>query len=68
MEFSRQEYWSGVPLPSPKNLLGFIKKIFSFIWLHQVVVVAHGTLQDLSLQLMGSLVVAQGLSSYGGWA
>ena len=22
MGFSRQEYWSGVPLPSPKTLLG----------------------------------------------
>ena len=29
---------------------------------------AHGTLQDLPLELMDSLVVAHGLSSYGGWA
>ena len=25
MGFSRQEYWSGVPLPSPKVLLGWCK-------------------------------------------
>ena len=28
MGFSRQEYWSGVPLPSPAMILGFL--IFSF--------------------------------------
>ena len=25
MEFSRQEYWSGLPLPSPKDKLGLLK-------------------------------------------
>ena len=25
--FSRQEYWSGVPLPSPRNLPGLIKMV-----------------------------------------
>ena len=27
MGFSRQEYWSGVPLPSPISLLGVVYKI-----------------------------------------
>ena len=26
MGFSRQEYWSGVPLPSPLRLLGTVKE------------------------------------------
>ena len=26
--FSRQEYWSGVPLPSPSDLLGGLKHLF----------------------------------------
>ena len=33
MEFSRQEYWSGVPLPSPKTPLGSIKgRRDSWVW------------------------------------
>ena len=27
MGFSRQEYWSGLPLPSPINDLGLLKKL-----------------------------------------
>ena len=27
MGFSRQKYWSGVPLPSPRNLPGLIKMV-----------------------------------------
>ena len=27
MEFSRQEYWSGVPLPSPLGSLGLSKSV-----------------------------------------
>ena len=30
MGFSRQEYWSGVPLPSPVNTLKSVKSIFQF--------------------------------------
>jgi len=26
MEFSRQEYWSGVPLPSPRRRIGGVKR------------------------------------------
>ena len=29
--FSRQEYWSGVSLPSPENLLGLINKFSKFL-------------------------------------
>ena len=32
MGFSRQEYWSGVPLPSPKDQHRDIEKIISYIW------------------------------------
>ena len=34
MGFSRQEYWSGVPLPSPKRTLVFPILLFSSISLH----------------------------------
>ena len=34
MEFSRQEYWSGLPLPSPKRSLVFPILLFSSISLH----------------------------------
>ena len=34
MGFSREEYWSGVPLPSP--LLGKINCFFSVVWWHFV--------------------------------
>ena len=33
MGFSRQEYWSGVPLPSPLNSLHVLKIILSKLWL-----------------------------------
>ena len=36
MEFSRQEYWSGLPFPSPQHLLPlifFMKIIHSFLFL-----------------------------------
>ena len=32
MGFSRQEYWSGVPLPSPKQMLNFVKSFFCINW------------------------------------
>ena len=32
MGFSRQEYWSGVPLPSPNLSLAFYKKLFFLHW------------------------------------
>jgi len=32
MGFSRQEYWSGVPLPSPSNSVKFFYKQNSFLW------------------------------------
>ena len=32
MGFSKQEYWSGVPLPSPKDQHRDIEKIISYIW------------------------------------
>ena len=31
MGFSRQEYWSGVPLPSPKIILLFLKSKILFV-------------------------------------
>ena len=39
MEFSKQEYWSGVPLPSPINALIslIMKNILQYISNHQVV-------------------------------
>ena len=39
MEFSRQEYWSGVPLPSPINMAVFIKLIYSIPTSSQVALV-----------------------------
>ena len=30
MGFSRQEYWNGVPLPSPSLVLGSVKEVFSY--------------------------------------
>ena len=32
MGFSRQEYWSGVPLPSPKNQLSWVPLTQSLLW------------------------------------
>ena len=32
MGFSRQEYWSGVPLPSPNIYFMFIKKIYIYLF------------------------------------
>ena len=45
MGFSRQEYWSGVPLPSPFQVLIFfnserLQNIF-FFWSHRTLVVVH---------------------------
>ena len=37
MGFSRQEYWSGVPLPSPKQVLKFAKYILSPLSLSQII-------------------------------
>ena len=39
MEFSKQEYWSGVPLPSPINVLTslIMKNILQYISTHQAV-------------------------------
>ena len=31
MGFSRQEYWSGVPLPSPRSARLYSKKIYLFL-------------------------------------
>ena len=39
MEFSRQEYWSGVPLPSPINMAVFLKLIYSIPTSSQVALV-----------------------------
>ena len=39
MGFSRQEYWSGVPLPSPK------KTMFLFKYFHKWTKLSHGFLQ-----------------------
>jgi len=36
MEFSRQEYWSGVPLPSPLVSLGIIKKTIHHLCLAEI--------------------------------
>ena len=30
--FSRQEYWSGVPLPSPQDTINVTNKIFYNLW------------------------------------
>ena len=32
MGFSRQEYWSGVPLPSARVAYWIIKKVFATLW------------------------------------
>ena len=32
MGFSRQEYWSGVPLPSPSDQIGINKSVHSIHW------------------------------------
>ena len=34
MGFSRQEYWSGVPLPSHSPSLAFLNSCFEAIWIH----------------------------------
>ena len=41
MGFSRQEYWSGVPLPSPQKCLGPLKEKYWNILLH-----VHNTVQN----------------------
>ena len=34
MGFSRQEYWSGVPLPSPRTCFGLVSISCLFEWIH----------------------------------
>ena len=55
MEFSRQEYWSGVPLPSPINMAVFLKLIYSIPTSSQVTLVIKnlpanvGDIRDVGL-------------------
>ena len=34
MGFSRQKYWSGVPLPSPKTHFSLVQRILPLLWKH----------------------------------
>ena len=72
MEFSRQEYWSGLPFPSPGNLPGpGIKPRSPALLYHLSHQGNPGTLysqlqQDLDLtvaQIMSSLMRSSGLNS-----
>ena len=40
MGFSRQEYWSGVPLPSPRNLFDSVQEKYVCVQLHSHVLFA----------------------------
>ena len=42
MGFSRQEYWSGLPLPSPKDTFGVVKKSFGiYIFFNNQVIIKN---------------------------
>ena len=50
MGFSRQEYWSGVPLPSPSSYPITLQIIYYVIWSsHEVEEVAHLQMRKLNL-------------------
>ena len=50
MGFSRQEYWSGVPLPSPSSYPITLRIIYYVIWSsHEVEEVAHLQMRKLNL-------------------
>ena len=55
--FSRQEYWSGVPLPSPKNLITMDKLLIH---------VDHLLAQD-ALNFMGQIVNSNNNNSLWNW-
>ena len=68
MGFSRQEYWSGMPLPSPDATLIIFKVFFFFFKIYLLVyflamVALHGCMQAFSSLEKGGL-----LSSFSLWA
>jgi len=54
MGFSRQEYWSGVPLPSPKGILGIVNTYFKYFRL-------------ILIELLESPIIDSNMSSAVSW-
>ena len=54
MGFSRQEYWSGVPLPSPEVSLGISKNMWFYWWFPLIALIhcLHDTFQLLFFPLI----------------
>ena len=64
MGFSRQEYWSGVPLPSPWHYWAYkattcIKKVVSFTWRRKVFIycVSHNLASHLEKRVYLSVAI-----------
>ena len=53
MGFSRQEYWSGLPLPSPKWMLNFVKCFFWIYWDDLLIFILHfNVVYHIALQML----------------
>ena len=61
MWFSRQEYWSGVPLPSPPQSLGYTILQFHQLYVRLLVSQSFANRMLSRFWILGNLVVRKGL-------
>ena len=60
MEFSRQEYWSGLPLPSPNLMLGTLKQCAVFsgnLWNWNLCLTIVNMLSDFQLSIKKKILL-----------